>query len=458
MKKIYTVLFAAMLCFSATHATHLMGGQITSENIGGLTYKVTLMAFRDTTGVPMYSTATIIYSDANGMLIVSHNVAVSPASSIGNGVEMYTYVDTMTFAAPGSFKISWEDCCRNAAILNLPTPSGNNFYLENVLLAVSNNSSPNFMNMPVTLAQVNVPFIYNPMPFDVDGDSLAWQLDVPLDGAMPITGYVHPSSDVTMPFSMNSATGEISFLPNALGNYVSSVLVKEYRAGVLIGNIRRDMQFLVVSSDNNEDSVTTTCNINPSFDGMYYVGINSNMNFTSTSHEPDQDYMTITANGEPFTVSNSPATFVATNGISQATGAFNWNTLPEHARTKPYFVVIRTTEHHASYNFITDKTLRIVVGITSGLATTDATTDNFRFYPVPAIGGRFNIKTFSNKNEKVALGIYDNAGREVYTKSITVVNGDNTIAIDGLSLTDGLYSVKLVGSEFMNQGRLVISK
>ena len=101
MKKL---LLLFMLVFSLqTQASHLMGGQITSKNIGGLTYEVTLTLYRDTLGIPMYPTETIMYLDSSGGVLSTH---VRPYDTvvvnIGNGVERYRFVDTVTFNNPGT--------------------------------------------------------------------------------------------------------------------------------------------------------------------------------------------------------------------------------------------------------------------------------------------------------------------------------------------------------------------
>ncbi|MBK9319365.1 MAG: hypothetical protein IPM91_11400 [Bacteroidetes bacterium] len=112
------------------------------------------------------------------------------------------------------------------------------------------------MNPPIVLAQDSVPFYYNPLPFDADGDSIAWSLDVPLSGnGVPVAGYTLPPSDSLVPFNMDPITGEITFLPNTLCNFQVSVRVKEYRNGVQIGEITRDMQIIVVPSPNTPATV-----------------------------------------------------------------------------------------------------------------------------------------------------------------------------------------------------------
>ena len=210
MKKLL-LLIVLILTMSQTQATHLMGGQMTSQNVGGLYYQITLTLYRDSLGVPMGTTQGITYTDSTGnFVIATHYVTYDPllTVNIGNGVERYVFTDTITFPFVGKFKAWTSNCCRNAAILNLPNPASNEMYLDVDITADSSNSSPVFLNEPITVAQLNQPFSYNPLPYDVDGDSLSWQLDVPMDIngttlGFPIAGYVLPPSDTLVPFSMD---------------------------------------------------------------------------------------------------------------------------------------------------------------------------------------------------------------------------------------------------------------
>ena len=179
MKK--NLLAIALLFMSSTglFASHLMGGQITSRNIGGLTYEVTLTAYRDTMGIPMYPTTIFHFTDAAATWSQDDIVNLSAPSTFGNGVEEYTYTDTITFAAAGSYDVWYEDCCRNAAILNMTIAGSEAFRLHNTLLADPTNSSPVFLNPPIPIAQLGVAFNYNPLPFDADGDSIVWALASP---------------------------------------------------------------------------------------------------------------------------------------------------------------------------------------------------------------------------------------------------------------------------------------
>src|SRR5437588_11839336 len=96
MKKL--LLLLAVCAFTLPgKATHLMGGQMTSLNLGGLTYQITLTAYRDTLGIPMYLTTNFYFSDSSGAWTQTDVVNLNGPVVFGNGVEEYTYIDTITF-------------------------------------------------------------------------------------------------------------------------------------------------------------------------------------------------------------------------------------------------------------------------------------------------------------------------------------------------------------------------
>ena len=57
---------------------------------------------------------------------------------------------------------------------------------------------------------------------------------------------LYPGGDLTI----NPFTGELSWTASAVGNYVYTVVCEEYRNGLKIGEIRRDMQFIVLPNGN----------------------------------------------------------------------------------------------------------------------------------------------------------------------------------------------------------------
>lgn len=372
-----------MLLFTLqTQASHLMGGQLTSQNTGGLSYQITLTLYRDSLGVPMATTQLITYTDSTGNFVIgSHYVNYDPTltTNIGNGVERYIFTDTITFPFAGKFKAFTENCCRNAAILNLPNPGSNSLWLDVDIYADPSNSSPVFLNEPITVAQLNQPFSYNPLPFDVDGDSLSWQLDVPMDYlsgttlGTPIPGYVLPPSDSLVPFQIDPLTGEITFLPNVIGNFQVSVKAIEWRNGVQIGYIRRDMQLIVVPSGNTPVQVQVGTIVQKTTTNPIYVNVGETLTFGLNAFNVDNGTVSVTTGGSALlnTTATSNSAVVSNNEIISTV---NWTPTLNEVSNTPYYLSFRIGDYSAPFIFYNDYTFRIIItNNTTGLNEVSST-------------------------------------------------------------------------------------
>jgi hypothetical protein len=80
-------------------------------------------------------------------------------------------------------------------------------------------------------------------------------------------------------FSIDAVTGDISWTASFIGNYVTTVLVEEYRNGVKIGEIRRDMQLIVLPAWNVRSMFTSIANIPTNAASYPYVSISPNQNY-----------------------------------------------------------------------------------------------------------------------------------------------------------------------------------
>jgi hypothetical protein len=443
MKKLVLFCFILLMGWNQASATHLMGGQVTSLNIGGLTYQITLTAYRDTMGIPMYLQTQFHYENATGFNQVNL-VNASPMTVFGNGVEMYKYVDTITFPDSGNYNIWFEDCCRNCALLNMSNPCGESFHLYNNLYVSPTNSSPEFLNPPITLAQLAVPFSYNPLPFDLDGDSISWQLDTPLTAlSMYVTGYTLPPSDSLVPFNMDPVTGEITFLPNTLGNFELSVLVKEYRNGVEIGQIRRDMQILVMPSGNRPPNLSLNSSNAPYSGKNYDIMPGSAFSFTVVANDPDNIAPSINIAGEPMLLSNPPVfTSASANGIT--TGTLTWNPTAAEARPLPYILGLRLGDAFGPYVFMNDITLYLRVGNFTGLSQVNANS-SLQVYPNPVTSNEINLSFKTNNAAPVSVEILNIAGQLMRSYANTASGtGNHLVTIRDLNLPAGLYLVKMI--------------
>jgi hypothetical protein len=370
MKKIVSLFLGIAFALSC-YASHLMGGQISATYLSsdtlGSHYFVEIDIYRDTLGIQMSLLQSVeIYeldlTNGSYNLVSTNSISLGGSGAVATmsavyGVEIYHFADSITFPANGYYMIKWSDCCRNGAIINMSSPLTEDMeFLTYVNVDSANpNSSPTYLAPPVIYLPTNNVWQYNPLPFDPDGDSLVWSLSIPLSNNTTVAGYQNLSDNVLYSnpsgiFSMDAITGEITWDPKMVGNFVASFAIQEYRNGVLVGAMSRDMQFVVVpDSSNAVPDVSfmqspTTNNL-----GYPYVKIIAGQNYEITLLASDadaNDVLCIDGYGEPFEILN-PASFnVSTTGNgNEIEGVFAWNPDISQVRSKPYVVVFRTTDN-----------------------------------------------------------------------------------------------------------------
>lgn len=455
MKELFLSLFVLIFISGQVAASHLMGGQITAKHLGGLDYIVTLTLYRDNQGVALQATQSLSVTSPNAAIgAFSVTVTSGAAVFLGNNTEEYIFTDTITFPWADIYDISWNSCCRNSAIVNLSAPGTAGFFLSCNINCINTNSSPDFLNPPVTVAQQNQPFYYNPLPFDADGDSLFWSLDIPQDvgsvlgSSIPIAGYSPPSSDPSMPFTMDSLTGEISMMPNMSGNYVISIICKEYRQGVLLGQIRRDMQFIVVPAANNPVPPAFIPNNPPTSFRTFTVPPGAAFSMSINAPDPDNQQVSLNALGEALMLNQSPAIFNITTGVP-ATAEFIWTPAPQHARSTPYLTVFRVSEVFGPFIFSNDYSYRIFVDPTI-TSVVDHQAGQASLYPNPA-NNLLHLRYFSQLGvEKMNISIYNAAGQLTVENLFNAGKGENVITIPTETLSDGLYLLRFNQSPGMS--------
>lgn len=392
----------AFLLVLPLRATHLMGGEITVKDLGSNKYEILLTAYRDTGGIPMRQTARFDVSQLNGTFSTSLTtpqdtfLSGSLIQGIPYGVEVYYFRDTVSVPGPGQYKVSWKNCCRNGAILNMMQPLNESMYLQSVFQVDSApNSTPVFLAPPITYLPVGVPWQYNALPVDADGDSLVWSLATPLDQAnQPVQGYQLPPADSTNPFSIDPLSGTITYTADTVGNFVASLLVEEYRQGQKIGEIRRDMQMVVISSGNQMPTMANWGQFSTNPQGQAYVQMMAGAphQFTLKATDADlYDQVHLQAYGAPFNLDQQPAQFVIdtqSNKQGMIQGTFQWKPAKSHRRSRPYRVLFRLHDGQ----FVYDETLLIYVNSTVGLTPAPLGEESLSLYPQPA-RDFFNLRT-----------------------------------------------------------------
>jgi hypothetical protein len=451
---LYLILLAAFAIPS--QATHLMGGEVTATHIGGYDYEVHLVTYRDTLGIPMQTWATFEVLDTMGVSLFDSTTSVDTTSGalmplFPYGVEVYHFYDTITMPGPGHYTIGWTNCCRNGAIINAASPLSEAMYLYTSLTvydtAIAVNSSPEFLNEPVVFMPVGMPWSYNPLPFDPDGDSLSWSLTVPLDWwGDSIDGYYLPPGDTLDPFSIDPITGTITWTPILEGNFVTSIAIDEYRGGQWIGRMVRDMQMIVVASD---DSLARFANLDDEVgtnsDGYYWERLNTNELYTLRllGTDPDLgDVLRMNAVGEPFLLENNPAEFfyTPTGTNNDIEGTFFWTPLNEHARVEDYIVVFRLDDGI----FATDQAVLFRVDGVTGISSVDAPDFGAILFPNPSQGFA-TIRIKLDQAEKASINVYDLQGKLLYREAAQNFAAGTHDVILKTDLTSGQYLIAIDG-------------
>ena len=186
-------------------------------------------------------------------------------------VEEYHFIQSLSLQDnPGGYIIAAQSCCRNYVIQNLVEPyrTGVTWSVEIPDPAISSfNSSPDLGPYPSQgFLCVNNLRSIDLSATDADGDSLAYELVTPYTAPRPTQPNPNPWTpppfqDVTWEqgFSVSNAipgdpslqidaeTGMLRCNADQLGLYVFAYRVSEYRNGIKIGEVRRDLQLEVLS-------------------------------------------------------------------------------------------------------------------------------------------------------------------------------------------------------------------
>ena len=160
-----------------------------------------------------------------------------------------------------------------------------------------------------------------------------------------VPGYEYPDINTTIAgcsedvFTINTFTGDVVWdVPCQEGIFNFAILITEYRNGVRLGTILRDMEIFVIET-NNHAPVIGELN-----DTCIYAGEELNLLITATDADVAQT-ITLTADGGPFFIDESPAEFFSTPDQGYVEGTFTWETICEHVRSQFYQVVFRAEDN-----------------------------------------------------------------------------------------------------------------
>jgi gliding motility-associated-like protein len=352
-KFLFLFLCSFLLFFSQASATHIRGGDLTARRLpgAGLTYEFTLTIYRDITGVPADEEVDFDFGDNQ-----TARVRLTSTQDVGNQTQRLLYVTTYTFAGPGEFRVGVGIRNRNPNVLNIPNSVNTPFYIESIFLIspfLGLNSSPILTYPILDFGASRQIFIHNPGAFDPEGDSLSYELTIcKRDRNRPIEGYIFPQE--VPPAATNRAgtapatlvldplTGDLIWdAPLQPGQYNVAFFVNEWRNGIKISSINRDIQIIIRENPNRPPELMIP------MDTCVIAGVNLQRNVIAT--DPDRDFISLQAFGELFQnrAPGNRATFdtlLSQSTAGRRVGVFRWQTVCSDIRTEPYNVIFRAED------------------------------------------------------------------------------------------------------------------
>jgi hypothetical protein len=288
MKKLLIIAILLSGFSYSVKASHIVGGDTRFEQTGANTYNINIRMFRFCSGISYPNTISPkVFDNVTNALITNIAMAQDSFQILAFGdecytppglcVEVYYYSGTANLANnPNGYYVTYSTGGRNAGLVNLV--SGNSTWycqIPDPALA-GGNDSPKFVDYPSDgyfcmgyTKQIDFSCT------DADGDSLVYSLENPYNnpggpgGSRPINLATYkPGFGVIPPLcilgpgatcTIDPATGIVSALPRQLGIYVVAVRCQEFRNGVKIGEVFRDLQYAALNC---------TFNILPTFENF----------------------------------------------------------------------------------------------------------------------------------------------------------------------------------------------
>jgi len=341
-----------------SHASHIMGGEITWTCSGANTYNFQLVIYRDCNGNDIlantlnievwgHPTLSTIQVTKTAVIDLSPPCTQIPGEPIqldcgvgtmgGNGSGaiqkiVFNNPNVVLSGTPPAtgWAFTYDDFSRSWSLTNIDTPQSYGLTLSATMYAVNNNSSscvddsPQFAQDPFMLLCAGTNFEFNSNVFDPNGDSLAFSWGIPLDHFL--TGvYNPPSNPIPIPFiagfsptnptpdasfdggnipaTIDPQTGTIAFTSNTIGDYVMKQKIDSYRNGQLISTVNREIQLVIINcagAVNSAPIITPPFNANTTFDAEFFAGDLIDFDILVNDNEVLQD-------GSPQTVVLTPS-------------------------------------------------------------------------------------------------------------------------------------------------------
>ena len=446
-----------IFCSSELYSTNIRAGEIIAKRISSssLTYEFTIIGYTDTGSEVEFGGGKFDFGDGNIIDVLDESAFSSDKILLENQVALNLFKVIHTFQAPGRYVVNYFEQNRNAEIVNMENSVDTPFFIETEILIdpfFGLNNTPVLLIPPIDNGIVGIRYIHNPGAFDPDGDSLSYELVIPLqDELNEVTNYRYPNSQefyineynegreggLGPPlFTLDSITGDLVWdAPGSEGEYNFAFRVVEWRKvgdqWFKLGHVTRDMQVIIDDSDNERPLLEVLDPI--------CVEAGTLIRDTVSGDDPNFDDVKIEAFGGSFEFISSPSTYFPNPASYQKSPAelfFEWQTNCSHVRERPYEVQFKITDSPPwGPRLVEFKNwqIQIVAPAPEGLEvipqpdrSAQITWDTYSCDNADKIQIWRRIGSFDYEPDNCEVGIPEGSGYEM----IGEINGDEILFID----------------------------
>lgn len=492
----YSVLFIGLffLINNGSYASKFMASDFGWQKVGQDSFLVTLTIYKDCNGAAL-GTAKIYFkciatnsitdsllisaptgTDVTPVCSSTQTRCKSSTSTFPYGISRYIYQGIIYLNNAGSccsIRMYYADSNRNS---NITTGAASKpFYTEAIFNRCISpaDHAPTFSNLPVEILCKGQDHSFNPGIIDNDKDSsgnldsMLYEWAVPLksfNDTITYTGsysydkpiYFWGFPNAALPFPrgihLDPWSGDIQFRPMKDEVTVMAIKVKEYRKGTYIGEVRRDIQTIVMTCTNNNPPLIYA----PSgWPRKNCPGIPISKTF-STSDPNTNDTVTISWNhGIPG------ATLTTTNGQSKhPTATFSWTPTDSDVSTTPYTFTITARDNacpiSATYTQAYQYTIQPNPKASISVVDSGCGLYYFNAQLISGVGPIYSwLGQNFTFNPKIGNTVYHRFNKGTYPYSMTIVaSGCATTYYDTI-VADSFLSIELPPDTFVCEGSQV---
>lgn len=349
--------------------THLRAADLKVEPVCGSprTFRITVIAYLNTQSNTRFGTNSQVFFGDGGQVRIPLTIAtVRP--DLGVNIAVATFVTTHTYSSDGTYTVAYQERDRSSGILNIVNSDDvpyTTFVTHVVNSKYSCNNYPVLTVPPLDRACFAVAFFHTPGAYDIDGDSLSYELTIPKRDVATFANYTSPASSSfyvnfntgneakTGPptFGINPITGLLTWdAPGSQGEYNIAFNIIEWRKDSLSGTYTRlstttrDMQIVVEACENIRPTLTVPLSIcveaGTAIDETIFGADGDNQ---QVKIEVFSEIIDLEASQLPATYTPQPPAYMSS--VPMAELKFHWQTDCIHVRTQPYQVVFKITDN-----------------------------------------------------------------------------------------------------------------